>query len=111
MAKKRVRRPTTCEACGEDSYNGRVCRDCSKFWGKPIANVLAAVALRRRLDNCVSFDQVASVLGELVDTIVPDCLGKGLPTMIYGSGQRRRSCPLTTDLPAAGSTQESSDAQ
>lgn len=72
-----------CEACGFPSYNGRVCGGCIKFWGGPVENVLAAVALRRRFDGVKTFDEIAVILGEVCDYIVPDWPGVSLPALFY----------------------------
>lgn len=83
MARKR--KATTCEACGFESWHGRVCRECLRYWGGPASNVLAAVALRRRLDGCHTLEHVGGVLGELCDVLVSDWPGVSLPRLLYGS--------------------------
>jgi hypothetical protein len=97
--KRSARKPTVCQACGLSSFNGRVCRGCSRYWGPPVENVLAAVALRRRLDTCHSLDQVFDVLADLADHIVPDWPGANLPGLLY----QARSAPAIAGAdPALG---------
>lgn len=90
------RKPTVCEACGFDSWSGRVCRSCTAYWGGPVANVLAAVALRRRIEGA-TYEQVPAIMGELCDVIVPDMFLRDLPVLVH-------------QLPASAATIPAADA-
>jgi hypothetical protein len=68
MAKKR--KATTCEACGFPSWDGRVCKSCKRFYGTA-EDAIAGAELQRRLKKA-TFDEVWKILGEMVDSIVPD---------------------------------------
>lgn len=89
MAAMKRRKPTTCEACGYKSYAGRVCQPCKRFWGGSAENVLAAVALRTKLERCFTLEEINQVLFELVDFVVPFPMLDMHPLVHSVSGQDR----------------------
>jgi hypothetical protein len=102
MATKRKRTPTKCECCGFNSWNGRVCKFCIKFYGPPAENAIAARELSRRLEGCHSLEDVMAVLGSLCDYIVDISdlnPPKPFPQLLYStpreSGRPPRSAPPT----------------
>lgn len=74
---------TVCQACGGRSWAGKVCRPCLRFWGGPAENVLAAVALRVRMERCVTVEDVVREMSGLTDVIVPDWPGVDMAPLVH----------------------------
>ncbi len=83
MAKKK-RKPVKCESCGFDSWDGRVCRGCKKYYGSA-EDAIAGSALAREMAN-MTYDQVVEKLASMVDLVVYDWPGPSLPRLLYSDG-------------------------
>jgi len=81
MAKKR--RPTICQACGFNSWDGRVCRGCKAYYGTA-EDAIAGSALARSLEGA-TWDHVFGILASLVDVIVPDWPGPNLQSILHST--------------------------
>lgn len=64
------RKPTVCQSCFHNSYNGRVCKGCLKFYGTA-QSAIAGSAMQRAIKD-LTVDQVYRFLGAMCDVMVPD---------------------------------------